>query len=128
MSAMGPTKDDLLWQLAERDEVEVETRRDPTAPLHRTTIWIVTTQDGIYVRSYTGEKGRWYREALANPAVRVHVGSRKAPARAEHERNLAAIKAVSAAYHEKYGDRWPEETKAMLKASVLPTTLRLTPK
>ena len=123
---MAAKKDDLLWKLAESDEVQIETRRDTKSPLHRTTIWIVPTKSGVYVRSFKGKKGRWYQEALANPRVTVRVGRRKVAARVDPERNPAVIRAVSAAYREKYGERWPDETAPMLRRSVLPTTLRLT--
>ena len=48
-------------------------------------------------------------------------------ARAELEHNPLVIRAVSAGFRKKYGERWPDETKDMLKRSILPTTLRLTP-
>jgi len=120
-------KDGLLWKLAESDEIQIETRRDAKAPVHRTTIWIVPTKRGVYVRSVNGKRGRWYMEAVANPQVAIHLGKQKAAARAELEHNPEVIKEVSKAYEEKYGERWPSETKPMLRESVLPTTLRLTP-
>jgi len=119
--------EDLLWKIAESDEVEIETRRDARSPLHRVTIWIVPTEDGVYIRSYKGKKGRWYQEALANPLVTVRLGRRKVAARAEPEHNPDLIRAVNAAYSKKYGERWPDETKPMLRRSVIATTLRLTP-
>ncbi|HEY9287516.1 MAG TPA: DUF2255 family protein [Candidatus Dormibacteraeota bacterium] len=117
----------LLWKLAESDEVEIETRGDARSPAHRTIIWIVPTQDGVYIRSVKGKRGRWYQEAIANPQVVIHVGRRQAPARAITESSSKVISEVSAAYREKYGERWPEETEPMLKGSVLSTTLRLEP-
>jgi hypothetical protein len=121
------TAEDLLWKIAEGDEVEIETRRDPKSPLHRVTVWIVPTEDGVYIRSYKGKRGRWYQEALANPTVTIRLGRRKVTARAEPEHNPELIRAVNAAYRTKYGERWPDETKEMLRPSLLPTTLRLTP-
>lgn len=116
----------LLWKVAESDEIDIETQRDAKSPLHRTTIWIVPTKDGVYVRSVKGKKGRWYQEAIANPRVTVRVGRRKVPAQVEPERNSSVIREVTDAYREKYGERWPDDTKPMLAPSVLPTTLRLT--
>ncbi len=124
---MAGTADDLLWKLAESDEVDIETRRDSTSPLHRTTIWIVPSKDGVYVRSVKGNKGRWYQEAVANPHVAVRVGQRTVAAKAELERSPAVLREVSTAYRQKYGERWPKETEPMVQPSVLPTTLRLTP-
>ena len=115
----------LLWKLAESDEVEIETRRDAKSAVHRTIIWIVPTKHGIYVRSVKGKRGRWYQEAVANPKVTIHVGRRKAEARVEEEGNSNVIRDVSAAYREKYQERWADETESMLRRSVLPTTLRL---
>lgn len=117
----------LLWKLAESDEVQIETRRDATSTLHRTTIWIVPTSYGAYVRSYKGKRGRWYQEALADPLVTIRVGRRKVTACAEPEHNPLIVRAVNAAYREKYGERWPDETKEMLRRSILATTVRLTP-
>jgi len=124
---MGKEADDLLWKIAESDEVQIETRRDPKSPLHRTTIWIVPTEEGVYIRSANATKGRWYQEALANPLVTIRVGRRKVSARAEPEHNPSIVRKVGAGYREKYGERWPEETEPMLKRSVVATTLRLTP-
>src|SRR2546421_4961597 len=103
---MANKTEDLLWKLAESDEVDIETRRDTKSPAHRTTIWIVPTKTGVYVRSFKGKKGRWYQEALANPKVTIRVGRRKVAARAEPEKNPTVISEVSAAYREKYGERW----------------------
>jgi len=119
--------EDLLWKIAESDEVEIETRRNSKSPLHRVTIWIVPTEYGVYVRSYKGKRGRWYQEALANPIVTVRLGRRKVTVRAEPEKNPLVIRAVNAAYRKKYGERWPDDTKEMLRRTVLTTTLRLTP-
>jgi len=124
---MAGTADDLLWKLAESDEIDIETRRDSKSPLHRTTIWIVPTKDGVYVRSVKGKKGRWYQEAVANPHVTLRVGERNVAVRVEPEQSPAVISEVSAAYRQKYGERWPSETEPMLGPSVLPTTLRLAP-
>jgi hypothetical protein len=122
---MAGTAYDLLWKLADSDEVDIETRRDAKSPLHRTTIWIVPTKDGVYVRSVNGKKGRWFQEAVANPHVTVRVGQRKVAARAELERHPAVLREVSAAYREKYEERWPNDVPPMLRTAVVPTTLRL---
>lgn len=124
---MARTDKDLLWKVAESDEVQIETRRDAKSPVHRTTIWIVPTKEGVYVRSFRGRKGRWYQEAVSNPHVTIRVGRRKLAARVDAERSPAEIRAVSVGYRAKYGERWPDETQPMLRRSVLPTTLRLTP-
>lgn len=127
VKAAAKPAEDLLWKIAESDEVEIETRRDSKSPLHRVTIWIVPTEEGVYVRSYKGKRGRWYQEALVNPQVAIRLGRRQVKARAEAEHNPLLIRTVNVAYRKKYGERWPDETQAILKRSLLATTLRLTP-
>jgi hypothetical protein len=115
---------DLLRKLAESEEIEIETRRNPKSPLHRTTIWVVPTEKGVYIRSGS-RKGRWYREALANRNVTIRVGGRKVAARVQRTRSRTVIRAVNAAYSDKYSQRWPDSAKSVVRRSRLNTTLRL---
>lgn len=124
---MAATSTDLLRKLAESDEVDIETRRDPASPLHRTTIWIVPTDKGVYVRSVY-VKGRWYREALANRDVTIRAGGRKVAARVQRVNDSSVIRAVNAAAREKYGERWPKDAQSFVRlSSQQQTTLRLIP-
>jgi hypothetical protein len=124
---MAATSKDLLRKLAESEEIEIETRRDPTSPLHRTTIWIVPTEKGVYIRSGS-LKGRWYQEALANRDVRIRVGRRAVPARVRPENDPSVIRAINAAYRAKYGESWPDSARSVVRVSRLHTTLRLIPR
>jgi hypothetical protein len=123
---MTATSPDLLRKLAEIDEVDIETRRDATSPLHRTTIWIVPTDKGVYVRSVY-VKGRWYQEALASRNVTIRAGRRKVAARVQRVNDASVIRAVNAAAREKYGERWPKDAKSFVRLSRQHTTLRLIP-
>lgn len=114
----------LLRKLAESEEIEIETRHDLHSPLHRTTIWIVPTENGVYVRSGS-RKGRWYREALANRNVAIRVGRRKVAARVQRATSSSVIRAVNAAYRAKYAEAWPDSAKEVVQRSRLNTTLRL---
>jgi hypothetical protein len=118
--------EDLLWKLAQSEEVEIETRHDAKSPTHRTTIWIVPTAKGVFIRS--GSKtGRWYREALANRKVVITVGRRGVAARVQRATTSSVIRAVNAAYRDKYSDRWPDSARAVVRSSRLNTTLRVIP-
>src|SRR2546421_522494 len=70
-----------LALLGATEEIEIETRAAPDAPVHRTIIWIMTDGNDAFVRSVRGGRGRWYREAIANPQVAVHAGGRRLAAR-----------------------------------------------
>ena len=104
------------------EEVGIETAL-PGGSVHRTIIWAVVDGDAVFVRSYVGPDARWYREALANPEVVLHVGERAVPARAVPVDDPSAIGRTSAALERKY--RGDPATPSMVRAEVLPLTLRL---
>jgi hypothetical protein len=118
---------ETLQLLDETKEVRVETRRDEDAPVHRTTIWVVTVSGDVFVRSVRGEKGRWYREVSENPSAALHVGDRRIPARAVAVTDQPTVEAVSDAYRSKYGRTSPASTRAMVQPETLTTTLKLEP-
>jgi len=116
--------DDLLRKLAQSEEIDIETRHDARSPLHRTTIWIVATEKGVFIRSGS-RNGRWYREALANRNVVIRAGRRKVAARIQRASSRSVIRSVNAAYRDKYRQLWPDSTRAVVRRSRLNTTLRL---
>ena len=123
----GSFAPDTLRLIDGAREVRIETRRDEDAPTHRTTIWVVTVDGTVFVRSVRGGEGRWYREVSANPVAALHVGDDRIPVRAVPVTDEAKIGAVSEAYREKYGRTSPGSTRAMVRPETLPTTLRLEP-
>ena len=116
-----------LDALDRTEEVHIETRRDASSPAHETVIWAVVVDGGAFVRSVRGGKGRWYREASANPDVTLRVVDRRVPVRAVPETDARTIEKVSGAIREKYGASFPGPTAAMVRKGVLATTLRLLP-
>jgi hypothetical protein len=116
------TEDLALLDRAE--EVRIETQA-PGGPIHRTIIWVVVDGEDVFVRSVRGERGRWYREAVANPAVGIHVEGRRLAATAIDATDPASIERVSEALRRKY-ERDPA-LRTMLVPDILDTTLRLEP-
>lgn len=118
---------DILDRLRTTREVRIETRRASDAPAHRTVIWIVVDdRDRVLVRSFRGERGRWYREALAHPACTVWIGSEAVDVRAEPAADPDRVVATSAALAEKYAKS--SSLPYMVQADVLETTLELLPR
>jgi hypothetical protein len=113
-----------LAALAAEQEVDIETR-SPGGETHRTTIWVVERDGEVYARSYRGAQGRWYREALADPQVAVHLDGRRIAARAVPATDPASVEACSDGLRAKY----PADGSlaAMLVPDVLPTTIKLVP-
>ena len=107
-------------------EVQLETTTVEGATVHRTTIWIVVVGDKAYIRSEFAEKGRWYREARAQPEVILHADGQAIPVTAVLD--TEAVSAVSDAFRAKYGKGSPASTEAMVAPHTLEHTLRLDPR
>ncbi len=113
-----------LAALAAAEEIEIETRA-ADGTIHQAIVWPLVREGVAYVRSYKGPSGRWYREALADPAVALLVDGRRLAARAVHAPDPASIEACSKALADKYTNS--NSLAAMLAPAVLPTTVRLEP-
>jgi len=87
-------------------------------------IWIVVDGDDVFIRTYRGKTSRWYRELLAGPGALVVEGKR-VRVRAESASDSESVRRASAGYRKKYAKGGSLD--AMLRRSVLPTTLRLEP-
>jgi hypothetical protein len=118
---------DLLDRLRTTREVRIETQRDSDAPVHRAVIWIVVDDAGrVLVRSWRGERGRWYREALANPSCTLWIGGDAIPVRAELATDPERVAAASAGLSAKYARS--ASLPFMVAPEVLDTTMELLPR
>lgn len=108
------------------EEVRIETVAD-TGRVHRTIIWVVVDdRDRVLIRSYLGSTARWFREALARPAVALLSDDRRIEATAVVATDDDRIEAASRGYRAKYAAS--PSTPAMLDERVLSTTLELVPR
>ncbi len=115
---------DDLARIRDAEEIEIETQA-PDGPSHRTIIWIMVDADDVFVRSVRGESGRWYREAMANPAVAIHVDGRRLPATAIPATDPDSIDRINRALAAKYTGI--EGYDSMLEPDVLSINYRLEP-
>lgn len=113
-----------LALLAETEEVQIETAR-PGGPPHRTIIWVVVEGEDAFIRSVNGSGARWYREALADPAVTIHVAGRGLRARAMPAIDPSSLQRTSDRLASKYAD--DPDLPSMLEPEIFDTTLRLIP-
>jgi hypothetical protein len=122
----GRFEADVLELLDREREVDVETT-GLDGWRQRTTIWVVVEGDDVFVRSWRGERGRWYRAAVARPAeVALVATGRRIPVHAVQAADAESVSRCSAALERKYaGD---PSTPAMVAEEVLATTLRLEPR
>lgn len=123
----GQFDQETLNLLDETPEVRIETSRDENSRVHRTIVWVVVVGGEVFVRSVRGTKGRWYREISGNPSGALHAGDRRIPVRAAPATDAPTTQAVSDAFKSKYERDWPGPTAGIVRAEVLPTTLKLSP-
>jgi hypothetical protein len=113
-----------LAEIAAAEEIEIETQA-PDGPVHQTPIWVVADGDDVFVRSVRGDRGRWYREAIANPAVAIHVNGRRLPATAIPATDPDSIDRTTRAVIGKYSGI--EGFEPMQDPAIFDKTLRLEP-
>ena len=120
-----PFDTETLELIARTKEVRIETSR-PGGRVHSAIIWIVVDGDDAFVRSWLGERGRWYREARENPEVVILVGERRIAATAVSATDPESVRRCSEGYEAKYPKS--KSTPLMLADDILETTLRLEPR
>jgi hypothetical protein len=120
----GSFDPETLDLLDQEIEVDIETSA-AGQPAHRTTIWIVVAGGVPLIRSWLGERGRWYREILVEPTAAIHAAGRRIAVRAVPVDDAAVIEACSKALEAKYPD--DPATPQMVSPEVLGTTLHLGP-
>jgi len=114
---------DTLRQLRDLQEVHIRTEKHPKSAV---VIWVVVADDEVFVRSWRGTKGRWYRDlAAGGPATLEFAGARLA-VQALPASDPAAVARASREFLRKYQPN--THAQEMVRSEVLPTTLRLEPR
>lgn len=117
---------ETLELLAREREVRVETAL-PDGTKQRVVIWVVVDRGEPFIRSWRGDRAKWFQAALDRPdEVAIHADGRRIPVRAVLAVDDASIVRCSHALERKYaGD---PATPGMVRPQVLGTTLRLEPR
>ena len=115
-----------LATIGEADEIEVAPHRADRTAGSWVPIWVVCVGDELYVRSYRGPTGTWYRRARRTGHGRIRV------ANTEHTVGFAPADpstraGVDGAYQAKYGRYGSSYITMMTSDPVAGTTLQLTP-
>ena len=114
---------DTLHQLRAAREVSIRTEKHPNGAV---VIWVVVADDQVFVRSWRGTKGRWYRDLAAGGPASVELGGRHLSVQAIPTTDATAIARVSEEFLRKYQPS--THSPEMVRIEILPTTLRLEPR
>lgn len=124
---MMPWTQEELGKIGAAEELEIAPQRRDGSLRTSVPIWVVRVGDDLYVRSYRGRNGAWYRAALARRVGRIRAGGVQKGVTFEEEADPAVNEEVDAAYRSKYG-RYPQYVSPMLTPAVRATTLKLVPR
>ena len=103
--ASGEFDSKTLDALRNVEEIRIATTPAGTKKKHRATIWAIVVDDDVFIRSFTGPKGKWYHDMLANPEADVEFDGKAIHVRGILVKDRATIEAVGRAYLEKYRDK-----------------------
>ena len=108
------------------DELQIAPMRQDGTLQKPVTIWLVCIGDDLYVRSYNGSKGVWFRRAQIRHEGHIWAGGVEKDVEFVAVRDTETNDLVDAAYLEKYG-RYPQYVSPMVTEDVRSTTFKLVP-
>ncbi|HSG16807.1 MAG TPA: DUF2255 family protein [Anaerolineae bacterium] len=115
-----------LSKIGTADELEIAPRRRAGTLRQPVTIWVVRVGDDLYVRSYKGHGGAWFRAVQVRHEGRVWAGGVEKDVTFAAEADPDINNQIDAAYRTKYG-RYPQYVAPMVTAEARSTTLKLVP-
>ncbi|MBE3012095.1 DUF2255 family protein [Microbispora sp. NEAU-D428] len=118
---------DELERIGTADELDIAPQRSDGSLRKPTTIWVVRDGEELFVRSWRGSGGAWYRTACASHAGRVSAGGVTKNVALAEESDPAVNDRIDAAYRRKYG-RYSTYVEPMVAATARATTLKLLPR
>jgi hypothetical protein len=114
---------DTLRELRDVQEVAIRTEKHPKSAV---VIWVVVANDEVFVRSWRGAKGRWYKDLAAGGPATLEFAGRRLAVRALPASDQAAVARASREFLRKY--QRSTHAQEMVRSETLPTTLRLEPR
>src|SRR6266853_6470787 len=112
-----------LGELREVQEVAIRTEKHPKSAV---VIWVVVADDEVFVRSWRGDKGRWYRDLAAGGPATLEFAGRRSAVQALPASDSEAVARASREFLRKY--QRSTHAQEMVRSETLPTTLRLEPR
>ena len=88
-----------LGELQDVQELAIRTEKHPESAV---VIWVVVADDEVFVRSWRGAKGRWYRDLAAGVPATLEFAGRRLAVRALPASDQAAVARASREFLRKY--------------------------
>ena len=124
---MSGWTDNELSRIGPADELEIASYRQDGTLRPYMTIWVVRVGDELYVRSWRGCSGVWFRRALHRHEGRIRAGGIERDVTFE-EPDDSVHPAIHEAYRSKYR-RYPDSyVRPMVEPDATAATFRLVPR
>jgi hypothetical protein len=114
---------DTLHALRDVQEPLIRTEKHPNSGV---VIWVVVADDEIFVRSWRGAEGRWYKDLASGGPATLEFGGQRLAVQAIPAADAASIARATREILRKY--RHSSHAQEMVRDAILPTTLRLEPR
>ena len=116
--------DNELASIGAAHELEIAPCREDGTLRRYTIIWVVRVADDLYVRSWRGRSGGWFRSALERHAGRIRAGGIERDVTFE-EPGDSLRSAIDQAYRRKYALASDTYVQPMINADAAAATFRL---
>ncbi|MFN7943936.1 MAG: DUF2255 family protein [Blastocatellia bacterium] len=117
-----------LNKIGAADELEIAPLRDDGTPRNPVTIWVVRHGDNLYVRSYKGRDGSWFRAAQSRHEGRIRAGGIERDVTFADESDPGINDQIDAEYRAKYSGYGASYVNAMVAPEARGTTIKLMPR
>lgn len=123
----GWTSDELT-KIAAADELQIAPMRHDGTLRNPVTIWVVRDGDDLYVRSYQGPDGSWFRGAQVRHEGHIRAGGVDKDVTFVEETDSAINDQLDAAYRAKYRRYSGTYVDPMVAPQARAATIKLEPR
>jgi hypothetical protein len=117
-----------LNKIATAEELEIAPLRGDGTLHNPVTIWVVRVDDNLYVRSYRGHAGAWFRATKVRHEGRIWAGGIEKDVTFVDENDPEINAQIDAAYRSKYRRYSASYVDPMVTPEVRSTTIKLVPR
>ena len=119
---------DELTEIGTAEELEIAPFRADGTLRKPVTIWVVRVGDDLYIRSYRGRGGSWFRAAQARHEGRIRAGGVEKDVTFVDETDPGINDQVDAVYRSKYRRYDARYVDPMVASEARATTIKLVPR
>jgi hypothetical protein len=119
---------DELTRIGTAQELQLAPRRRDGTLRNPVTIWVVRVGDDLYVRSYRGRNGAWFRGTQVRHEGHIEAGGVDKDVSFVEETDRGINDQIDAAYRSKYRGHDARYVDPMLASEARATTLKLVPR